>query len=140
MPKSAHGAKSAQKCPKVPKVPKVPKSALNCPGCPHWDISRLKHPFYALVYAAKGLVVLYKIYNIIFEHGFDPSPLFEQCSKNCNFLSGWLPLPDIDCIVDVVHLARDQAALMPGTSHMEVHATIFPATDPSYKRSILMHI
>ena len=39
-----------------------------------WDISRLKHPFYALVYAAKGPFVLYKIYNIIFEHGFDPPP------------------------------------------------------------------
>ena len=43
--------------------------------------------------------------------------------------------------MDVVHLARDQAALMEGTSHIEVHvAMIFPATDPSYKRSILMHI
>ena len=42
--------------------------------------------------------------------------------------------------MDVVHLARDQAALMEGTSHIEVHvAMIFPATDPSYKRSILMH-
>ena len=39
-----------------------------------WDISRLKHPFYASVYAAKGPFVLYKIYNIIFEHGNDPSP------------------------------------------------------------------
>ena len=40
-------------------------------------------PFYALVYAAKGPFVLYKIYNIIFEFlnmGMTPSPTpFEQC-------------------------------------------------------------
>ena len=40
-----------------------------------WEISRLKHPLYALVYAAKGPFVLYKINNIIFEHGNDP-PIF----------------------------------------------------------------
>ena len=48
-------------------------------------------------------------------------------------------LPDIDSIVGVVHLARDQAALMKGTSHIDVHvAMIFPATDPSCMRSILI--
>ena len=36
---------------------------------PVWDVSSLKHPFYALVNAAKGPFVFYKIYNIIFEHG-----------------------------------------------------------------------
>ena len=43
---------------------------------------------YALVYAAKGPFVLCKIYNIIFEHGFDPPsppPPFEQCSKKLHF-------------------------------------------------------
>ena len=49
-----------------------------------WDISRLKPPFYALVYAAKGRFVSYKIDNIIFEHGNappppSPQPPFEQC-------------------------------------------------------------
>ena len=52
-----------------------------------WDISTLKHHFYALVYAAKGPFVLYKIHNIIFEHGFDPPP-FEQCSKKLHFSYG----------------------------------------------------
>ena len=42
----------------------------------YFDISRLKHPFYALVYAAKGPFVLYKIHNIIFEHGNAKSALF----------------------------------------------------------------
>ena len=39
-----------------------------------WEISRLKYPLYALVYAAKGPFVLYKIYNIIFGHGNAPPP------------------------------------------------------------------
>ena len=39
-----------------------------------WHFLGLKYPFYALVYAAKGPFVLYKIHNIIFEHGFDPPP------------------------------------------------------------------
>jgi hypothetical protein len=48
-----------------------------------WEISRLKHPLYALVYAAKGPFVLYKINNIIFEHGNDP-PIFR-----CLFCLYW---------------------------------------------------
>ena len=57
-----------------------------------WDIFRLKHPFYALVYAAKEPFVLYKIHNIIFEHGFDPPPpRLNNVQKNCTFLKGWLP-------------------------------------------------
>ena len=43
---------------------------LNLPSI--WDISRLKHPFYALVYAAEVPFESYKICNIIFEHGNDP--------------------------------------------------------------------
>ena len=46
------------------------------------DISRLKHPFYALVYAAKGPFVLYKIYNISFEHGNDLHPRLNIVKKN----------------------------------------------------------
>ena len=42
----------------------------------------LKHPFYALVYAAKGPYVLCKIHNIIFGHG-KPPPRF----KTALFLS-----------------------------------------------------
>ena len=57
-----------------------------------WDISRLKHPFYALVYAAKGPFALYKIYNITFEHGNDPPPRLNNVQKNCTFLTGRLPL------------------------------------------------
>ena len=60
-----------------------------------WDISRLKYPFYALVYAAKafgkGSFVLYKIYNIIFEHGNDPAPRLNNVKKNALFLFGGFP-------------------------------------------------
>ena len=59
---------------------------------PIWDIYRLKHPFYALVYAAKGPFVLYKIYNIIFEHGNDPPPRLNNVKKNSTFLTARLPL------------------------------------------------
>ena len=50
---------------------------------------RLKNPFYALVYAAKGPFVLYKIYNIIFEHGSDPPPL-NNVKKTALFLQDGL--------------------------------------------------
>ena len=50
-----------------------------------WDISRLKHPFYAPVYAVKGPFVLYKIYNIIFEQ------CLNNVKKNCTFLAQRLP-------------------------------------------------
>ena len=50
-------------------------------------------PFHALVYAAKGPFVLYKIYNITFEHGNAPPspPRLNNVKKNCTFLAGWLP-------------------------------------------------
>ena len=49
---------------------------------------------YALVYAAKGPFVLYKIYNISFEHGNDPpSPCLNNVKKNCPFFTRRLPLP-----------------------------------------------
>ena len=47
---------------------------------------------YALVYAAKGPFVLYKIYNISFEHGNDPPPpLLNIVKKTALFLHGGLP-------------------------------------------------
>ena len=40
---------------------------------------------YALVYAAKGPFVLYKIYNISFEHGNDPPPVWKLLKKKLHF-------------------------------------------------------
>ena len=37
----------------------------------------------------------HQIYNIVFEHGFDPPPLLNNVQKNCTFLNGWLPYDQI---------------------------------------------
>ena len=42
----------------------------------------------------------HQIYNIIFEHGFDPPPRLNNVKKNCTFLSCRLPL-DLSCILIV---------------------------------------
>ena len=44
-----------------------------------WDISTLKKPFMSILCCQKAFKIIKKC-NIIFEHGFDPHPPFEQCA------------------------------------------------------------